>query len=250
MAHARKNSLWTPPAPETPRLLVGKTMAITGGVTGIGRAITLGYLKHGANVAVNHLGDEKSLSQFQSLVDEAVDILSLSKEDVSKHLVEVPGDVGNPETGKVLIKTVVDTWGRLDVVISNAGICEFKEFLECVCLPSFEPACPFVTKTGASETDMCQDHTDYMVANSHHQSHRCIQHYTSSRSTNVVPITPRRLRDRYIVDKRIGRWSVSGTLHANQGRRAEFDSIICVCPREVQYSMQCPTPRHDKDSAQ
>ncbi|KAL6708893.1 L-rhamnose-1-dehydrogenase [Coniothyrium glycines] len=130
MSHARKNSLWTPTAPATPQLLTGKTMAITGGVTGIGRAIALGYLQHGANVAVNHFGDAKSLSQFQSLVGEAATALSLSKEDVEKRLIQVPGDVGKPETGKQLVDAVVEKWGRLDVIISNAGICEFKEFLE------------------------------------------------------------------------------------------------------------------------
>lgn len=107
-------------------------MAITGGVTGIGRAIVLGYLSHGANVAVNHFDDPKSCSQYQSLVEEAVETLKSSKEDVEQRLIDVPGDVGNPETGKKLVKAVVDKWGRLDVVISNAGICEFKEFLEYV----------------------------------------------------------------------------------------------------------------------
>ncbi|KAI4680374.1 L-rhamnose-1-dehydrogenase [Alternaria hordeiaustralica] len=133
MSHARKNSLWTPTTPtaaQTPQLLSGKSMMITGGVTGIGRAIVLGYLQHGANVAVNHFGDDKSSSQYQTLVEEAASNLQTSKEEVEKRLVEVPGDVGNPETGKKLVDAVVQRWGRLDVVISNAGICEFKEFLE------------------------------------------------------------------------------------------------------------------------
>ncbi|OAG15037.1 3-oxoacyl-reductase [Alternaria alternata] len=130
MSHQRKNSLWTPPAAQTPQLLSGKSMIITGGVTGIGRAIVLGYLQHGANVAVNHFGDDKSATQYQTLVDEAAENLQDSKEDVEKRLLQVPGDVGNPETGKKLVEAVVQRWGRLDVVISNAGICEFKEFLE------------------------------------------------------------------------------------------------------------------------
>jgi L-rhamnose 1-dehydrogenase len=106
-------------------------MAITGGVTGIGRAIALSYIAHGANVAVNHLGDSKSSSQFQSLLEEAGEILG-SKEEAEKRLIDVPGDVGNAETGKKLVQSVVERWGRLDVFVSNAGICEFKEFLECV----------------------------------------------------------------------------------------------------------------------
>lgn len=130
MSHARKNSLWTKPVAETPKLLIGKSMMITGGVTGIGRAIVLGYLQHGANVAVNHLGDDKSSSHYRTLVEEAVSNLDVSKEEIEKRLVEVPGDVGNPETGKKMVTAVVERWGRLDVVISNAGICEFKEFLE------------------------------------------------------------------------------------------------------------------------
>lgn len=118
----------------TPQLLLGKSMIITGGVTGIGRAITLGYLSHGANVAVNHLGDLKSSEQFQSLLEEAAQNLA-GKEEAANRLIEVPGDVGDPESGKQLVAAVVEKWGRLDVCISNAGICEFREFLEYV--PSF-----------------------------------------------------------------------------------------------------------------
>lgn len=114
----------------TAQLLVGKTAAITGGVTGIGRAIVLGYIAHGANVAVNHYGDAKSASQYQTLVEEAAASLAGGKQEAESRLAEVPGDVGNPETGKKLVAEVVKRWGRLDVFISNAGICEFKEFLE------------------------------------------------------------------------------------------------------------------------
>ncbi|KAF2107546.1 short-chain dehydrogenase/reductase-like protein SDR [Lophiotrema nucula] len=113
-----------------PKLLEGKTMAITGGVTGIGRAIALGYLSHGARVAVNHLGDPRSSEQFQSLLKEARDAQDNMEEDAEKRLIEVPGDVGNPETGKKLVGAVVERWGRLDVFVSNAGICDFREFLE------------------------------------------------------------------------------------------------------------------------
>jgi L-rhamnose 1-dehydrogenase len=125
----------------TAQLLSGKTMAITGGATGIGRAIALGYLTHGANVAVNHLGDPKSLSQFQEILSEAEATLKISKEEVEKRIVEVPGDVADPETGKKLVQEVVSRWGRLDVFISNAGICEFKEFLEYASISPHSPFC-------------------------------------------------------------------------------------------------------------
>jgi L-rhamnose 1-dehydrogenase len=126
-------TMWRRPSSATapPQLLVGKSMAITGGVTGIGRAIVIGYLSNGANVAVNHFGDAKSLEQFQTLLEEASQSLG-GKQEAEKRLIQVPGDVGDPETGKKLVAAVVEKWGRLDVIISNAGICEFREFLEYV----------------------------------------------------------------------------------------------------------------------
>lgn len=113
------------------QLLKGKSTAVTGGVTGIGRAIALSYISHGANVAINHFGDAKSAEQFRTLLDEATQILG-SKEEAEKRVAEVPGDVGDAKTGRRLVEEVVRRWGRLDVVVSNAGICEFREFLEYV----------------------------------------------------------------------------------------------------------------------
>ncbi|KAL5113743.1 hypothetical protein ACEQ8H_008385 [Pleosporales sp. CAS-2024a] len=112
-----------------PRLLVGKSMAVTGGATGIGRAIAMAYLAHGANVAVNHYGDAQSSAHFHTLFQEASHALGGSDE-AHQRLIQVPGDVADADTGKRLVAAVVAKWGRLDVVISNAGICEFSEFLD------------------------------------------------------------------------------------------------------------------------
>lgn len=172
------------------QLLAGKTMAITGGVTGIGRAIALGYLSHGANVAVNHLGDPKSSEQFQSLVEEASQLLG-GKETAEKRLVEVPGDVGDPETGKKLVKVVEEKWGRLDVFISNAGICEFREFLEyayillcCLCI--------------ALLICWTQNHTRPLEPNDKRESHGRFQHHTRCCDAHVHTIPTRRLHNRNI----------------------------------------------------
>lgn len=102
------------------KLLEEKVAAITGGVTGIGRAIALEYIKQGASVAVNHFGDEKSLSQFKSLVKEA---------PVGSNLIEVPGDISKAETATLLVQETVKAFGKLDVFVSNAGVCQFAEFL-------------------------------------------------------------------------------------------------------------------------
>jgi L-rhamnose 1-dehydrogenase len=122
------------------RLLEGKTAAITGGVTGIftnvlylitnnadtfstgiGRAIVLEYARQGASIGVNYFPDDKSTLQFESLVAEAGD--SGSK------IIGVPGDIRKPESGQDLIAKTVEKFGRLDVFVSNAGVCEFADFL-------------------------------------------------------------------------------------------------------------------------
>ena len=111
-----------------PKLLLGKVAAITGGLTGIGRAIAIGFIKHGCKVAIGHLGgsdEDKALKAMHS--------------EVASHttnFINVPGDISMPETGGILIDAVVKRWGRLDIFISNAGICQFVEFLEYFLVPS------------------------------------------------------------------------------------------------------------------
>lgn len=115
----------------TTQLLIGKICAITGGVTGIGRAIALEYIAQGARVAVNHFGDAKSAEQFQSMISEATQSASNKEIKIEDRLIEVPGDISQQETGVRLVQATVKKWGRLDVFVSNAGVCEFSEFLEC-----------------------------------------------------------------------------------------------------------------------
>lgn len=102
-------------------LLEGKAAAITGAVTGIGRAIALGYLAQGASVAVNHLGDPVSQKSWESLKAEA---------DVGDRLIAVAGDISQPETGERLVEECVRCFGKLDIFVSNAGVCVFGDFLE------------------------------------------------------------------------------------------------------------------------
>jgi L-rhamnose 1-dehydrogenase len=101
-------------------LLAGKVCAITGGVSGIGRAIAIEYLRQGGAVAVNHLGDHKSMELYHSLVAQ-----------VPKHskLIGVGGDIGKIETGKDFVKATVSEFGALDVFVANAGVSVFHDFL-------------------------------------------------------------------------------------------------------------------------
>ncbi|KAJ5440188.1 uncharacterized protein N7458_011186 [Penicillium daleae] len=110
-----------------PQLLVGKVAAITGGLTGIGRAIALEYLRHGAKVAISHLGGPKEDDMLAALRKEVNEI----QEGADKtRFITVTGDISQPETGKDFVGKTVEAFGRLDVFVSNAGVCQFADFLE------------------------------------------------------------------------------------------------------------------------
>ncbi|XXH03258.1 hypothetical protein Hte_009656 [Hypoxylon texense] len=129
-------------------LLQGKTAIITGGTTGIGRAIALEYLRQGCNVVVNHLGLARDQQHLDTLVAEAEALKSSTNPEGSQHTSAAPaattpatttatigeldhlaGDVSDPSTGPALVARAVSRFGRLDVCVSNAGICQFAEFL-------------------------------------------------------------------------------------------------------------------------
>lgn len=113
-------------------LLAGKTAIITGGTTGIGRAICLEFLRQGCNVAVNHLDLDKDRPHLDSLLAEAELLRSGSRSSQVGALAHLPGDVTDPATGTKLVAFALATFGtgRLDVCVSNAGICTFAEFLD------------------------------------------------------------------------------------------------------------------------
>ncbi|KAI0601441.1 short-chain dehydrogenase/reductase SDR [Biscogniauxia sp. FL1348] len=103
-------------------LLAGKVAIITGGVTGIGRAIAQDYIRHGASVAVNFLGDAASLEHFRTLKRE------IGGKNAHR-MIGVAGDIGERATGAELVRRTVDEFGSLDVFVANAGVSQFRDFL-------------------------------------------------------------------------------------------------------------------------
>lgn len=54
----------------------------------------------------------------------------------TKQFITVAGDISKPETGADFVAKIVEAFGRLDVFVSNAGVCQFAEFLEYPSLAS------------------------------------------------------------------------------------------------------------------
>jgi NAD(P)-dependent dehydrogenase (short-subunit alcohol dehydrogenase family) len=103
----------------------GKVAIITGAGGGLGRQHALLLAKRGALVVVNDLGGNidgtgGDASAAQKVVDE---IKAAGGEAVADH-----NSVATPEGGAAIVKTAVDTFGRVDIVINNAGILRDKSF--------------------------------------------------------------------------------------------------------------------------
>jgi NAD(P)-dependent dehydrogenase (short-subunit alcohol dehydrogenase family) len=88
----------------------GKVAIITGAASGIGKATAMLFAQEGANVVVADFMDE--------LGEETVKIINES----GGKAIFVHTDVSKAEDVKNMIKTAVDTYGRLDIVFNNAGI--------------------------------------------------------------------------------------------------------------------------------
>ena len=92
-------------------LLDGKVALVTGGSRGIGRAIAVALAREGAKVAINFAGNEKAAEETKALVEQAGSEAILLKADVS-----------DKDADAALIDTVIKTYGKIDILINNAGI--------------------------------------------------------------------------------------------------------------------------------
>lgn len=92
-------------------MLSDKSVLITGASRGIGRAIALEMAKNGAKVAVNYAGNE---AKAQEVVEEI--------RELGGQAIKIQADVSNETEVKAMISEVIDSFGRLDVLVNNAGI--------------------------------------------------------------------------------------------------------------------------------
>jgi len=101
------------------KLLEGKTVLVTGASTGIGRAAAIGAAQHGADVVIN----------YHSRDDDAEACIA-AIEATGQRGLAVKGDVADPATAKEFVAKAVEKFGKVDVMVNNAGICPFHAFLD------------------------------------------------------------------------------------------------------------------------
>jgi NAD(P)-dependent dehydrogenase (short-subunit alcohol dehydrogenase family) len=94
-----------------------ETVLITGASSGIGLDIARGFYEQGANLVLNARNEEKLIHATESFGDK-------------NRIATLLGDIGDQETGKQMAQAAMERFGRLDVLVNNAGIFGLKPFLE------------------------------------------------------------------------------------------------------------------------
>ncbi|WP_363832709.1 SDR family NAD(P)-dependent oxidoreductase [Sphingobium sp. LMC3-1-1.1] len=100
-------------------LLQNKVLLVTGGSAGIGRATAIEAARHGADVAINYLGHDEGAASAVAQI-----------EALGRRAIAIEGDVADARTATDFVSRAVDALGRVDIFVSNAGICPFHAFLD------------------------------------------------------------------------------------------------------------------------
>jgi NAD(P)-dependent dehydrogenase (short-subunit alcohol dehydrogenase family) len=103
----------------------GQVAIVTGAGNGLGRSHALALAERGAKVVVNDLGGARDGSGSSSAAaDEVVALIKANGGDAFAH----GANVANFDEVQDMVKQTMDKWGRVDVLINNAGILRDKTF--------------------------------------------------------------------------------------------------------------------------
>ncbi len=99
--------------------LEGMAALITGGDSGIGRAVAIAFAREGADVAISYLNETEDAADTARLVEEA-----------GRRCLRLPGDIADPGHCRAIVERVVRDFGRIDVLVNNAAHQQTFERLE------------------------------------------------------------------------------------------------------------------------
>lgn len=99
--------------------LTGKRALITGGDSGIGKAVALAYAREGADVAISYLDEHEDAEEAKRFVEEA-----------GRRAVLIPGDISDPAHCREVVRRTVEELGGIDILVSNAAFQMNRETLE------------------------------------------------------------------------------------------------------------------------
>ncbi|PZQ50191.1 MAG: NAD(P)-dependent oxidoreductase [Rhodovulum sulfidophilum] len=90
--------------------LAGRAAIITGGDSGIGRAVAIAFAREGADVVISYASEEEDARETARWV-----------EDAGRAAILIPGDIGEEEHCRVIVEEAVRVFGRIDILVNNAA---------------------------------------------------------------------------------------------------------------------------------
>ncbi|HKU89961.1 MAG TPA: SDR family oxidoreductase [Steroidobacteraceae bacterium] len=99
--------------------LTDRVAIITGGDSGIGRAIAIAYAREGADIVVSYLDEHDDATETARWVREA-----------GRRCLMIPGDVGRVQHCREIVKKTIDEFDRLDILVNNAAFQMSHESLD------------------------------------------------------------------------------------------------------------------------
>ncbi|MEJ8547534.1 SDR family oxidoreductase [Brevibacillus borstelensis] len=91
--------------------LQDKVAVITGGDSGIGRAVTIAFAKEGADVAIVYLCEHEDAAETKRRVEE-----------LGRRCLSIAGDLRHPETSRNVISQIIEAFGRVDILVNNCAV--------------------------------------------------------------------------------------------------------------------------------
>src|SRR5688572_19429282 len=101
--------------------LEGQAAVITGGDSGIGRAVALAFAREGADVLISYLDEHSDAEKTVRIVEKE-----------GRRCIPVAGDIGDEEHCKQIVQRAVEEFGRLDILVNNAAYQDVIESIQDV----------------------------------------------------------------------------------------------------------------------
>ena len=95
-----------------------KVVLVTGSAKGIGKATIIKFASNGYNVVINYSKSEKAANELREYVEKKYNINALV----------IKTDVSNEDDVKKMVETIINEFGRIDVLVNNAGIVYDRDF--------------------------------------------------------------------------------------------------------------------------
>ncbi|MFL0248229.1 SDR family oxidoreductase [Candidatus Clostridium stratigraminis] len=90
--------------------LLNKVAVITGGDSGIGKAVAVNYALEGADIAIIYLEEHNDAAETKKII-----------EGKGRKCITIPCDIGEEKSCFTVIKKIIDTFGKIDVLVNNAA---------------------------------------------------------------------------------------------------------------------------------